>query len=61
MWPLAANLARSSAQPAAEGQIIRTGRSVVFREDQLQTFAWKYLIPISLMNILATGIAKVVL
>ena len=31
------------------------------REDQLQTFAWKYLIPISLMNILATGIAKVVL
>ena len=32
-----------------------------FREDQLQTFAWKYLIPISLMNILATGIAKVVL
>ena len=31
-----------------------------FREDQLQTFAWKYLIPISLVNILATGILKVV-
>ncbi len=25
-----------------------------FREDQLQAFAWKYLIPISLVNILAT-------
>jgi NADH-quinone oxidoreductase subunit H len=31
-----------------------------FREDQLQTFAWKYLIPISLVNILATGVLKVV-
>ena len=32
-----------------------------FREDQLQTFAWKYLIPLSLLNILATGVLKVVL
>jgi NADH-quinone oxidoreductase subunit H len=31
-----------------------------FREDQLQTFAWKYLIPLSLLNILGTGIFKVV-
>lgn len=31
-----------------------------FREDQLQSFAWKVLIPISLVNILATGILKVV-
>ncbi len=31
-----------------------------FREDQLQTFAWKYLIPISLVNILVTGVLKVV-
>jgi len=31
-----------------------------FREDQLQTFAWKYLIPISLLNILVTGVLKVV-
>lgn len=30
------------------------------REDQLQTFAWKYLIPISLVNILATAVLKVV-
>jgi NADH-quinone oxidoreductase subunit H len=30
-----------------------------FREDQLQGFAWKYLIPLSLLNILATGILKV--
>jgi NADH-quinone oxidoreductase subunit H len=30
-----------------------------FREDQLQTFAWKFLIPLSLVNILATGILKV--
>jgi NADH-quinone oxidoreductase subunit H len=30
-----------------------------FREDQLQTFAWKYLIPLSLVNILVTGILKV--
>jgi len=32
-----------------------------FREDQLQTIAWKYLIPISLVNILVTGILKVAL
>ena len=32
-----------------------------FREDQLQAIAWKYLIPLSLANILVTGIAKVVL
>ncbi|MCP3912477.1 MAG: NADH-quinone oxidoreductase subunit H [Actinomycetia bacterium] len=31
-----------------------------FREDQLQTFAWKYLIPISLANIVVTGVLKVV-
>lgn len=31
-----------------------------FREDQLQTLAWKWLIPLSLVNIVATGIAKVV-
>jgi len=31
-----------------------------FREDQLQRFAWKVLIPLSLVNILATGILKVV-
>ena len=31
-----------------------------FREDQLQAIAWKYLIPISLVNILATGVLKVV-
>jgi NADH-quinone oxidoreductase subunit H len=30
------------------------------REDQLQTFAWKYLIPVSLLNIAVTGILKVV-
>ena len=30
-----------------------------FREDQLQAFAWKYLIPISLINILATMVLKV--
>ena len=30
------------------------------REDQLQAIAWKYLIPISLLNILVTGIFKVV-
>jgi NADH-quinone oxidoreductase subunit H len=29
------------------------------REDQLQAFAWKFLIPLSLANILVTGIAKV--
>jgi NADH-quinone oxidoreductase subunit H len=31
-----------------------------FREDQLQALAWKYLIPLSLVNILATGVLKVV-
>jgi NADH-quinone oxidoreductase subunit H len=30
-----------------------------FREDQLQAFAWKYLIPISLVNIFATMVLKV--
>ena len=30
------------------------------REDQLQAVAWKYLIPIGLLNIVATGILKVV-
>lgn len=32
-----------------------------FREDQLQRFAWTVLIPISLLNILVTGVLKVVL
>jgi NADH-quinone oxidoreductase subunit H len=32
-----------------------------FREDQLQMFAWKFLIPLSLVNILATAVLKVVL
>lgn len=31
-----------------------------FREDQLQTFAWKFLIPLSLANIAVTAILKVV-
>lgn len=31
-----------------------------FREDQLQQFAWKYLIPLALANIVITGILKVV-
>jgi len=31
-----------------------------FREDQLQSIAWKWLIPLSLGNILATGLLKVV-
>jgi len=30
-----------------------------FREDQLQKLAWKFLIPIALVNIVATGILKV--
>ncbi len=30
-----------------------------FREDQLQAFAWKFLIPLSLVNILVTGALKV--
>jgi len=32
-----------------------------FREDQLQAFAWKILIPLSLLNIVATGVLKVAL
>ena len=31
-----------------------------FREDQLQAFAWKVLIPIALVNIMVTGVLKVV-
>ncbi|MFN2485941.1 MAG: NADH-quinone oxidoreductase subunit NuoH [Acidimicrobiia bacterium] len=31
-----------------------------FREDQLQTIAWKWLVPISLANILAAGVIKVI-
>jgi NADH-quinone oxidoreductase subunit H len=31
-----------------------------FREDQLQSLAWKWLIPLSLVNIVATAIVKVV-
>ncbi|MEM9135225.1 MAG: complex I subunit 1 family protein [Actinomycetota bacterium] len=31
-----------------------------FREDQLQAFAWKFLIPLALVNIFATGVLKVV-
>ena len=31
-----------------------------FREDQLQRFAWKVLVPISLVNIMVTAILKVV-
>jgi NADH-quinone oxidoreductase subunit H len=30
------------------------------REDQLQKFAWKFLIPLSLVNIVLTGVFKVV-
>ena len=30
------------------------------REDQLQSFAWKFLIPVALVNIAVTGVAKVV-
>jgi len=29
------------------------------REDQLQAIAWKYLIPLGLLNIIATAIIKV--
>ena len=29
------------------------------REDQLQALAWKFLIPIGLINILLTGVFKV--
>ena len=31
-----------------------------FREDQLQRLAWKFLIPLALLNIVATGVLKVV-
>jgi NADH-quinone oxidoreductase subunit H len=31
-----------------------------FREDQLQRFAWKFLIPLALVNIAVTGLLKVV-
>ena len=31
-----------------------------FREDQLQSLAWKWLVPISLANIVVTGVLKVV-
>ena len=31
-----------------------------FREDQLQRFAWKVLIPVSLINIMITAVLKVV-
>ncbi len=31
-----------------------------FREDQLQRFAWKVLIPLALLNIMATAVLKVV-
>ena len=31
------------------------------REDQLQRLAWKFLIPLSLVNIVITGVFKVVL
>ena len=30
-----------------------------FREDQLQTFAWKFLIPVALLNTAITAILKV--
>ncbi|NCV75852.1 NADH-quinone oxidoreductase subunit H, partial [bacterium] len=30
-----------------------------FREDQLQRFAWKILIPVSLVNIMLTAVLKV--
>jgi NADH-quinone oxidoreductase subunit H len=30
-----------------------------FREDQLQKFAWKVLVPVSLINIMFTAILKV--
>jgi NADH-quinone oxidoreductase subunit H len=32
-----------------------------FREDQLQTLAWKWLIPLALVNIAATAVLKVVI
>src|SRR5204863_1881713 len=30
------------------------------REDQLQSFAWKFLIPLSLVNLMATAVLKVI-
>jgi NADH-quinone oxidoreductase subunit H len=30
-----------------------------FREDQLQRFAWKFLIPLSIANIVVTALFKV--
>jgi NADH-quinone oxidoreductase subunit H len=30
-----------------------------FREDQLQTLAWKFMIPIALLNIVVTAVLKV--
>jgi NADH-quinone oxidoreductase subunit H len=30
-----------------------------FREDQLQRVAWKFLVPIALLNIVATAVLKV--
>jgi NADH-quinone oxidoreductase subunit H len=32
-----------------------------FREDQLQTLAWKWLIPLALVNIMVTAALKVLL
>ncbi len=32
-----------------------------FREDQLQKIAWKYLIPLALLNIAVTAVLKVAL
>ena len=32
-----------------------------FREDQLQRLAWKFLIPITLVNLVVTAVLKVVL
>jgi len=31
------------------------------REDQLQSIAWRWLIPLALLNIVGTAVAKVVL
>jgi NADH-quinone oxidoreductase subunit H len=32
-----------------------------FREDQLQSLAWKWLVPLALLNIIVTATLKVVL